>query len=131
MKVACAFDHAGFPLKELVLEVVRELVRRVGEAAVLEVDQPRGAPVPHHVGGVEVGDAERVHSRLGKRRCGDEGPGCVERLRDEHRVATLPQLVVLAQPVDEDAGVLARSVATRTDAGSDHRLDGYVVQPPQ
>jgi ribose 5-phosphate isomerase B len=24
MKVACAFDHAGFPLKELVLEVVRE-----------------------------------------------------------------------------------------------------------
>jgi ribose 5-phosphate isomerase B len=25
MKVACAFDHAGFPLKELVLEVVREL----------------------------------------------------------------------------------------------------------
>jgi ribose 5-phosphate isomerase B len=25
MKVACAFDHAGFPLKSLVLEVVREL----------------------------------------------------------------------------------------------------------
>ena len=25
MNVACAFDHAGFPLKELVLEVVREL----------------------------------------------------------------------------------------------------------
>jgi ribose 5-phosphate isomerase B len=25
MKVACAFDHAGFPLKELVLEVVRDL----------------------------------------------------------------------------------------------------------
>ena len=25
MKVACAFDHAGFPLKELVLEVVGEL----------------------------------------------------------------------------------------------------------
>ena len=24
MKVACAFDHAGFPLKQLVLEVVRE-----------------------------------------------------------------------------------------------------------
>jgi ribose 5-phosphate isomerase B len=24
MKVACAFDHAGFPLKEIVLEVVRE-----------------------------------------------------------------------------------------------------------
>ena len=24
MKVACAFDHAGFPLKELVLEVVSE-----------------------------------------------------------------------------------------------------------
>jgi ribose 5-phosphate isomerase B len=24
MKVACAFDHAGFPLKELVLEAVRE-----------------------------------------------------------------------------------------------------------
>jgi ribose 5-phosphate isomerase B len=24
MKVACAFDHAGFPLKELVLDVVRE-----------------------------------------------------------------------------------------------------------
>ena len=24
MKVACAFDHAGFPLKELVLEVVRD-----------------------------------------------------------------------------------------------------------
>jgi ribose 5-phosphate isomerase B len=25
MKVACAFDHAGFPLKQLVLEVVGEL----------------------------------------------------------------------------------------------------------
>jgi ribose 5-phosphate isomerase B len=25
MRVACAFDHAGFPLKELVLEVVSEL----------------------------------------------------------------------------------------------------------
>jgi ribose 5-phosphate isomerase B len=24
MKVACAFDHAGFPLKQIVLEVVRE-----------------------------------------------------------------------------------------------------------
>jgi ribose 5-phosphate isomerase B len=24
MKIACAFDHAGFPLKEIVLEVVRE-----------------------------------------------------------------------------------------------------------
>jgi ribose 5-phosphate isomerase B len=24
MKVACAFDHAGFPLKEIVLEVVRQ-----------------------------------------------------------------------------------------------------------
>jgi ribose 5-phosphate isomerase B len=24
MRVACAFDHAGFPLKELVLDVVRE-----------------------------------------------------------------------------------------------------------
>ena len=24
MKVACAFDHAGFPLKEIVLETVRE-----------------------------------------------------------------------------------------------------------
>jgi ribose 5-phosphate isomerase B len=25
MRIACAFDHAGFPLKELVLEVVSEL----------------------------------------------------------------------------------------------------------
>jgi ribose 5-phosphate isomerase B len=25
MRIACAFDHAGFPLKELVLDVVREL----------------------------------------------------------------------------------------------------------
>jgi ribose 5-phosphate isomerase B len=24
MKIACAFDHAGFPLKQIVLEVVRE-----------------------------------------------------------------------------------------------------------
>jgi hypothetical protein len=42
-----------------VLDVVGELVRRVAEAAVLEVDEPRRASVPQHVGGVEVGDPER------------------------------------------------------------------------
>ena len=64
------------------LDVVGELVRRVAEAAVLEVDQPGDLPVPHHVGRVEVGDAEGGRSRgSGSGGCGDVGAGGVQRLR--------------------------------------------------
>ena len=68
------------------LDVVRELVRRVAEATVLEVDEPGDLPVPQHVGRVEVGDAERGEPWLGQHRRGDVGAGGVQRLRDQHRV---------------------------------------------
>ena len=61
MKVACAFDHAGFPLKELVLEVVRELGHEpvdLGTYSTDPVDYPDTARAGAEA--VRSGDAERA-----------------------------------------------------------------------
>jgi ribose 5-phosphate isomerase B len=61
MKVACAFDHAGFPLKELVLEVVTELGHEpvdLGTYSTDPVDYPDTARAGAEA--VRSGDAERA-----------------------------------------------------------------------
>ena len=61
MKVACAFDHAGFPLKELVLEVVRELGHEpvdLGTYSTDPVDYPDTARAGAEA--VRSGDASRA-----------------------------------------------------------------------
>jgi ribose 5-phosphate isomerase B len=61
MKVACAFDHAGFPLKELVLEVVGELGHEpvdLGTHSTEPVDYPDTARAGAEA--VRSGRAERA-----------------------------------------------------------------------
>jgi ribose 5-phosphate isomerase B len=61
MKVACAFDHAGFPLKELVLEVVGELGHEavdLGTSSTDPVDYPDTARAGADA--VRSGRAERA-----------------------------------------------------------------------
>ena len=61
MRVACAFDHAGFPLKELVLEAVRESGHEpvdLGTASTDPVDYPDTARAGAEA--VRSGRAERA-----------------------------------------------------------------------
>jgi ribose 5-phosphate isomerase B len=61
MKVACAFDHAGFPLKQLVLEVVGELGHEpvdLGTHSTEPVDYPDTARAGAEA--VRTGRAERA-----------------------------------------------------------------------
>lgn len=61
MKVACAFDHAGFPLKSLVLEVVGELGHEpvdLGTSSTDPVDYPDTARAGAEA--VRSGRAERA-----------------------------------------------------------------------
>jgi ribose 5-phosphate isomerase B len=61
MKVACAFDHAGFPLKELVLEVVGELGHEAVDRGTYSTD-PVDYPDTARAGAeaVRSGRAERA-----------------------------------------------------------------------
>jgi ribose 5-phosphate isomerase B len=61
MKVACAFDHAGFPLKELVLEVVGELGHEAVDLGTYSTD-PVDYPDTARAGAeaVRSGRAERA-----------------------------------------------------------------------
>lgn len=61
MKVACAFDHAGFPLKSLVLEVVGELGHEpvdLGTSSTDPVDYPDTARAGAEA--IRSGRAERA-----------------------------------------------------------------------
>jgi ribose 5-phosphate isomerase B len=61
MRIACAFDHAGFPLKELVLEVVSELGHEpvdLGTHSTDPVDYPDTARAGADA--VRSGSAERA-----------------------------------------------------------------------
>ncbi len=60
MKIACAFDHAGFPLKPLVLETLRRLGHEtidLGTDSTVPVDYPDVARAACEA--VRSGDAER------------------------------------------------------------------------
>jgi ribose 5-phosphate isomerase B len=61
MKIACSFDHAGFPLKQLVLETVRELGHEpidLGTNSTDPVDYPDTARSASEK--VRSGEAERA-----------------------------------------------------------------------
>jgi ribose 5-phosphate isomerase B len=61
MKIACSFDHAGFPLKQLVLETVRELGHEpidLGTDSTDPVDYPDTARSASEK--VRSGEAERA-----------------------------------------------------------------------
>ena len=61
MRIACAFDHAGFPLKPLVLETVRELGHEaidLGTDSTDPVDYPDTARAGAEA--VRNGDADRA-----------------------------------------------------------------------
>jgi ribose 5-phosphate isomerase B len=61
MRIACAFDHAGFPLKPLVLETVRELGHEaidLGTNSTDPVDYPDTARAGAEA--VRNGDADRA-----------------------------------------------------------------------
>jgi ribose 5-phosphate isomerase B len=61
MKVACAFDHAGFPLKQQVLEKVKELGHEpidLGTYSTDPVDYPDTARAAAEA--IRTGDAERA-----------------------------------------------------------------------
>ena len=122
--------HAGQAAAE-VLDVVRELVRRVAEAAVLEVDQPHPPVVEQDVGRVEVGDPEGGEPRLGQRRGGDEVPCVGQGVRHQRRVAARLEVGLVGEPLDEHARKGVRAVPPRPDPGGRHRLDRHVVQPAQ
>jgi ribose 5-phosphate isomerase B len=61
MKIACAFDHAGFPLKQLVLDTLEELGHEtvdLGTYSTDPVDYPDVARRAADV--IRAGDAERA-----------------------------------------------------------------------
>ncbi len=60
MRIACAFDHAGFPLKQLVLEVVSELGHEPVDLGTHSTDPVDYPDVASSVAdSVLAGDAER------------------------------------------------------------------------
>ena len=59
MKIACGFDHAGFPLKESVLDVLREEGHEV-----LDLGTDSTEPVDYPDIAVDVGEAVRSGGRI-------------------------------------------------------------------
>ena len=89
MKVACAFDHAGFPLKQLVIDVVGDLGHEpvdLGTHSTDPVDYPDIARAGGRGGALRPRRARRGGLRVGRRRGGGglQGAGHPRRLHPRH-----------------------------------------------